>query len=326
MTSTAENTRHAGQSLGAWLAWRVLRGIGLFACATLALFALVQALPGDAATVSAGRHGEAAVEAAREAMGLDAPVLARYFDWLSGFVRGDLGTTLVTGVPVSQTLITPVISTLTVAAIVFAGLFLIALPVSIYAGARPSRFTRVSHGLATIVTAMPEFVVGILAVFVLAQVLGWLPVLSVPGPGRTVWQAPTALIMPSLCLWILCAASLFRRVRALVSTYANTAYVKDAYLSGLPPRTVLFHHLLPTASYPICQLFVQMIPYLLGGTVVIETITSFPGVGYSLIGAINNRDVPVVMGIGGALIAVTTIAYILADFIGKRFERIAAVI
>ncbi|MBE6483329.1 MAG: ABC transporter permease [Actinomycetaceae bacterium] len=311
-----------------WLVQRLVRALIQCLIASVVLFVLIQALPGDAATALEGRNGPEAVERARQEMGLDRPVLERYFDWLGALVlRGDLGNSFATGKPVAETIGGSLLATLTVAVIVFVLLLTITLPIGLVTGANAKRRqSRIISGVAVAIVAVPEFVVAIAFLAVLCSWLGWLPVLSVPGAGNTVWQNPICLVMPTLILWIICSAALLRRVQALIGAHADAAYVREAELAGIPRSRVLFTHLFPTMAFGICQILAQTVPYLLGGTVVVETVTSFPGLGSTLVTAIGARESALVMAIGMLMMVSTALAFAVADLLGRRQERVVAVL
>lgn len=316
-----------GAGLPAWLMWRAARGLLLCLLGSAVLFLLVQALPGDAASLAAGSGGPEAVARMRERMGLDVPLPRRYLSWLGGVLTGDFGTTLNAGVPVWRAVATPLMATFTVMAIVLLALALVTLPAAVAAGARPrARASRGAAAAALGVVAVPEFVTAIVASAILCHWLGWLPVLSTPGGGQTVWERPIVLAMPSLCLWIVCSAFLFRRARALIAAHSRAAYVVEAELAGMPRRRVLLAHLLPSAAYGIGQLFAQIVPYLLGGTVVIELVVSYPGLGYTLVTAVTDREAPTVMAIGAVLMLAAAVAFTLADLAGRRNQCVVAVV
>ena len=315
-----------GAGLPAWLMWRAVRGLLLCLLGSAVLVLLVQALPGDAASLAAGSGGPEAVARMRERMGLDVPLPRRYLSWLGGVLTGDFGTTLNAGVPVWRAVATPLMATFTVMAIVLLALALVTLPAAVAAGARPrARASRGAAAAALGVVAVPEFVTAIVASAILCHWLGWLPVLSTPGGGQTVWERPIVLAMPSLCLWIVCSAFLFRRARALIAAHSRAAYVVEAELAGMPRRRVLLAHLLPSAAYGIGQLFAQIVPYLLGGTVVIEVVVSYPGLGYTLVTAVTDREAPTVMAIGAVLMLAAAVAFTLADLAGRRNQCVVAV-
>ena len=245
-----------------------------------------------------------------------------------GILRGDPGTTLITSRPVAKTITQPVLASLSLAAVVLLGLVLVTLPVAVITGARPRHpVSRFLTGISVAAAAIPEFVVAIALLAVLAV---WTHAgcrcCRCPAPGRTVWENPVCLVMPALALWLVCSASLTRRVQALVATHAAAPYVREAELAGLTRRRVLSGHLLPSVAPGVLQLLAQTIPYLLGGAVVVETVTSFPGLGFALVRAVGDREVPVVMAAGALMMVVAVVAFTVADALSARQERMVAVV
>lgn len=295
----------------------VIKSILIWLLATALLFALLEILPGDAVSNQAGKSGEEAVRLLRREMGLDRPAYLRYLQWLSGLSAGNLGQTYVTHKPVFEIIQMPVFSSLTVAGIVFAALLFFTLPLAVLCGYYRNSWTRAISKLSVFLASVPEFILAIFLLILLALQWRLLPVLSTPGPGESVWTRPISLLMPSLCLWLICSVAMFRHLRAMIEEYAQAAYVREARLAGLSRRQVLFVHLLPSALGGIAQMLASAIPYLLGGSMIVESITSFPGMGYTLVTAVQSRESLVVMALGGLLIALSLISYHLADRMGR---------
>lgn len=302
--------------------WRlvssVIKFIAIWLLATALLFALLEILPGDAASNQAGKAGEEAVTLLRHKMGLDRPIYLRYLEWLGGLFTGSFGWTYVGERPVLEIVRLPVLSSLTVAGIVFTALVLLTLPLAVVCGYYKNAWTRAFSRLSVILASIPEFILAILLLILLALKLRALSVLSLPGPGESVWTRPVSLVMPSLCLWLICSVAMFRHLRVMIEDYAQMAYVREARLSGISGARVLFVHLLPSALGGIAQMLASTIPYLLGGSMIVETVTSFPGMGYTLVTAVQNRETLIVMALGGLLIAIAIIFYRLADWFGRR--------
>ncbi|MCI6660070.1 MAG: ABC transporter permease [Peptoniphilaceae bacterium] len=295
-----------------------LQAVLLWLCATAAIFILLEMLPGDAASNQAGKAGEEAVRLLRHKMGLDQPVYYRYIQWLSGLFQGDLGYTYVTQKPIFEIIRTPVLSSCTVAGIVFSAFLFITLPLAVVCGYYKNRWTDLLNKTSVFLASIPEFVLAILLLVLFSLQWRLLPVLSNPGPGENVWSRPISLVMPSLCLWLISSVSMFRHLRVMVEAFAKTAYVREARLAGLSRMRVLFIHLLPSALPGIAQMLASAIPYLLGGSMIVESVTSFPGMGYTLVNAIQSRESLLVMALSGLLTAITLISYRLADWIGQR--------
>ena len=295
----------------------VIRVTVIWLLATALLFVLLEILPGDAASNQAGKSGEEAVLLLRHKMGLDQPIFIRYLQWLGGLFSGNLGSSYVGEKPVLDIVQMPVMSSLTVAGIVFTALIFLTLPLAVVCGYYRNAWTRALNRLNVILASIPEFILAILILILFALKLRLLSVLSLPGPGESVWTKPVSLVMPSLCLWLICSVSMFRHLRVMIEDYAQAAYVREARLSGLSESRVLFVHLLPSALGGIAQMLASSIPYLLGGSMIVETLTSFPGMGYTLVTAVQNRETLIVMALGGLLIAISIIFYHFADRFGR---------
>lgn len=285
----------------------------LWLFATALLYVILALLPGDAASTQAGRIGEKAALELRHTLGLDQPLLSRYLHWLVAVLQGDFGTTFFTQKAVTEVIDTPFLASLVVSLLVFLGLIFVTIPGAVFAGYYNNKGTRLTSRLVVLLSSIPEFILAILLLILFALQMKILPVLSTPGPGESVLSQPLCLIMPSLCLWTICSLSLFRYVRVMVEQHAEMAYVREAHLSGLSRRRVLFIHLLPSIRGGLYQMMASTIPYLLGGSIVTETITSFPGMGYTLISAINQRETPIVMAIGSLLILLSILSFFIAD-------------
>ncbi|NMD38610.1 MAG: ABC transporter permease [Christensenellaceae bacterium] len=307
-----------GQASLGKLALAIFKIFVIWLLAVFVLGLLMEALPGDVASNKVGKQGSEAVAALRKEMGLDRPFLDRFFFWLGNFFKGDLGKTLLTKKDVGVIIKTPLISSLSITTIVFLGLVFVSIPLSIYCAYYKNALSRLISRMAVLLSSVPEFVLTILAIMLLCMELRLLPVLSIPGPGKTVWENPVSMLMPSLSLWTICTAAMFRYLRVMIETYVNTSYVREAFLAGLNKNKILFIHLLPSALPGIAQILASTIPYLLAGSMVVETLTAYPGMGYTLIQAVQSRETPVVIAIGSFLIAITILCYYLADFLGKK--------
>lgn len=290
----------------------------LWLLAVFVLFFLMELLPGDAATNKIGKGGAEAVAALQQKMGLDRPALERFVNWLGNYCTGNPGISLLTGKQINEIVKVPLISSLSVTTIVLIGLVFITIPLAVYCGYYKNTLSRLITRTAVILSSVPEFALTVVAIMLLCMKLKALPVLSIPGPAKSVWQEPLSLVMPSLCLWTISSAAVFRYIKVMVETYAKASYVREAFLAGLSRRKVLFVHLLPSALPGIAQIMALTIPYLLGGSMVVETLTSFPGMGYTLIQAVQSRETPIVMAIGSLLIAVAILFYFLADLLGRK--------
>ncbi|MFE4049478.1 ABC transporter permease [Streptomyces sp. YIM B13518] len=312
--------------LRSFVARRLLLGALQTVAVVLLVFALTEALPGDAAVALAGDQPDPArIAAIREAMELDRPAWERLADWAAGLLHGDLGTSLVSGRPVSRYLAdgfgpTLLLAALTVALLVPAG-FGLGVLAARHAG-RP--VDRLISSVTLAVYAVPEFALGVLLVTVFALRLGWLPPTAV-GYGADLLAHPTALVLPVLVLLSRPVCSLARLVRAGMIDALASPYVAQARRYGVSGARVRYTHALPNALAPAAQQLARTVDWLLCGVVVVEALYVIPGLGTVLLGAVAERDVPVVQGLAVVFGVLTVVLNLGADLIVHRLAPRAGV-
>lgn len=312
--------------LRSFVARRLLLGVAQIAAVVLLVFALTEALPGDAAVALAGDQPDPArIEAIRTALELDRPAWERLVHWAAGLLHGDLGTSLTSGRPVVRYLAdafgpTLLLAALTVALLVPAGVGLGVLAAR-YEG-RP--VDRLISSVTLAVYAVPEFALGVLLVTVFALRLGWLPPTAV-GHGTDLLAHPGVLVLPVLVLLARPVCSLVRLVRAGMIDALASPYVAHALRYGVPGARVRYLHALPHALAPAVQQLARTIDWLLCGVVVVETLFVVPGLGTVLLGAVGERDVPVVQGLAVVFGVVTVVLNLGADVIAHRLAPRAGV-
>jgi peptide/nickel transport system permease protein len=305
--------------LRSFVARRLLLGALQTVAVVLLVFALTEALPGDAAVALAGDQPDPArIAAIREAMQLDRPAWERLADWASGLLRGDLGTSLVSGRPVSQYLAdgfgpTLLLASLTVVLLVPAG-FGLGVLAARHAG-RPA--DRLISSVTLAVYAVPEFALGVLLVTVFALRLGWLPPTAV-GYGTDLLAHPAALVLPVLVLLSRPVCSLVRLVRAGMIDALASPYVAQARRYGVSGARVRYTHALPNALAPAAQQLARTVDWLLCGVIVVEALYVIPGLGTVLLGAVAERDVPVVQGLAVVFGVLTVVLNLGADLVAHR--------
>ncbi|WFB10901.1 ABC transporter permease [Streptomyces sp. LX-29] len=314
---------------GARLAARLVRGAlrcgallarrALLLAALLALvFAAVELLPGDAADATSG-HGESAAEIAerRALLGLDRPVTERFLDWMTALPTGDFGTSA-RGEPVRALLSGPFPNTLLLGGLALLLTVLVSVALGCWAALRPhGAVDRTISATATAVLALPEFVVAVGLVLVLALWTDLLPaVTTANAEGRPAsWEM---LVLPVLALSIPQIGWNTRIVRAALADEAKAPHVETAVLDGLPARRVLTRHVLPGALPAIAAGAATSTGMLLGGAVVVETVFNYPGVGGVLASAVTDRDTPVIAAVVMLTGAVISGVLLIADLIRDR--------
>ncbi|GAB3617420.1 ABC transporter permease [Okibacterium endophyticum] len=280
---------------------------------------VVDLLPGDAASGQLGpRATPEALATLREQYGLNRPVVLRFAEWLGGLFRGDFGSVLSTGQPVAELLAGPLSRSAMLLLIAGIGIIVVGIGggilVGVHAGTGADRMV---SALALAVICAPEFVIGTLLVLVFSTGLGVLPAVSLLPVAGGVWERPEILVLPCLSIVLIGSAVLVRQVRAITAQQAARPHVEAARLSGLPETRVLTRHLLPGAAPAILQSAAAVVPYLIGGTVVIERVFSFPGLGGALVAGVSKREPDVLMACVLVIVALTLLAYFLADIRGR---------
>lgn len=308
-----------------WVRFVALRLVGavvtLVALSGL-IFTATEVLPGDAAAMIAGPGASAEqVAAIRADLGLDRGAVERYLDWITGSIRGDLGTAYLGGREVSAVLADRIPASALLVGLVYA----LAIPIGFALGAIAGfdaaggkrRLDRlVSAGTFTAI-GVPEFVLAGLLLSVLAAGLGLVPAVSLVPLGSSPLEVPQTLVMPVLTLTIPATAILARLVRSCFADVVGTPYVEAARLSGIGGWALVTRHVLPNAAAPVVQALAVSMAAMVGGTAVVESVFDYPGIGSTLRAAVAARDIPLVQGIALALCAITLSTLLIGDLLTR---------
>ncbi|MFF3378379.1 ABC transporter permease [Streptomyces sp. NPDC002680] len=305
---------------------RLLLGGAQTVAVVLLVFALTEALPGDAAVALAGDQPDPArIAAIREAMHLDRPAYERLLDWAAGLTHGDFGTSLTSGRPVGTYIEDGLGPTLLLATITVTLLVPLGVGLGVLAARYEGRLVdRLVSSVTLGVYAVPEFAFGVLLVTVFALQLGWLPPTAV-GYGTDLLGHPAALVLPVLVLLSRPVCSLSRLVRAGMVDALNSPYVAQARRYGIPGVRVRYAHALPNAVAPAAQQLARTVDWLLCGVIVVEALFVIPGLGTVLMNAVAERDVPVVQGLAVVFGVLTVLFNLGADLVAHRFAPRAGV-
>lgn len=272
--------------------------LGLFVASAL-IFLTLRVLPGDVAQQIAGTNGTPEqVAAIRENLGLNAPLWAQYTDWIGGVFRGDLGTSLYTGLTVTAELAEKARVTvpLGILSLVFA--LALSIPLGVLSALRRGRAdgTALSVG-AQALAAVPVVWAGMMLVVVFAVWLGWLPAQGFPRGG---WSQPLdafrALILPALTIGVIEGAMLLRFVRSATLQAIGQDYVRTAAAKGLTRNAALIRHGLPNVGLSVISVLGLQVAGIVVGAVIIEQLFSLPGIGRMLVADVDARDLPMVQG------------------------------
>ncbi|MBW0089166.1 ABC transporter permease [Pseudonocardia sp. KRD-184] len=298
-----------------FFALRVLTTVPVLVLVTFVVFGLVLLIPGDPAVTIAGPDATVEqVAAVRERLGLDRPTIVQYWDWVTGALSGDLGTSLFTSRPVATSIADGLPVTIALASTALLISLAIAVPVAILSALRRGTWIdRVATAGSSLGIALPSFWLGLVFVLVFSLALGWLPATGyVPiseDPG--LWLAH--ILLPALTLGIAGAAESTRQLRGSIIGVLQQDYVRTARAKGLRSRMVIGKHVLKNASVPLVTVLGLQITALLGGAVLVEQVFGVPGLGQVAINAVTTRDVPVIQGIVLVAVLVAVVSNLLVD-------------
>jgi peptide/nickel transport system permease protein len=295
-----------------WLARQVLRLAVVLLCVTLLTYLIVNILPGDVAIVILGSLATPQdIAGLRADLGLDRPMLVRYFDWLGSALSGDLGRSYRNGEPVAQAIADrlPVsLQLMVMAQIIALG---IAVPAALLSVRRPGGlFDRMSASAAFGFLATPNFMLGILLIYLFSVTLDLLPATGFTPMSESLWGNFESMVLPSLTLGLIEWTVLMRVLRSDLLTTLKEDFILLARAKGLPPWRVLLQHALRPSSFTLITVLGLNIGGLIGGAVIVEQIFALPGVGRLLLGGIFNRDLILVQG---------TVSFIAAGFVLINF-------
>ncbi len=301
------------------LSYRLMQAVLVALMVGVLTFVLTQALPGDMAfRIAAGRYGydhvnAAAAAAVQAELGLGLPAWQALGQWLWDLLRLDLGNSLVSGDPVIEELRHQLGHSFKLAAAAVGLSLLLGPPLGILAGLRPGgRLDRLTLVLATVLRALPQFVIGILLVMLLAVQLGWLPAAGHGTAAHT--------LLPALTLALGLAAVACRVSRNAMQGVAGSAYYAFGRTKGLSGGRVFMRHGLRNVSVPVLAHQAMQLVYLIEGVVVVETLFAWPGIGHALVHAIVARDVPMIQGTALVLGLMFVLLNALVDLLCHRID------
>lgn len=276
------------------------------------VFVIVRVTPGDPAAVMLGSDATPAdIAALRTRLGLDAPILQQYGNFVLDVTRGDLGQSIFLGQPVTTALAARAEPTffLTLFSILIA--VSIALPVGILSAVkRGTVFDQIVVGTTMVAASVPSFWLGLILIQTFAVSLGWFPASGYGGPGTPFIERLHHLVLPAVALGVVNSALITRFTRAAMLDVLGEDYVRTARAKGAGAARVVLKHALKNALIPIITVIGLSIALLVAGAVVTETVFGLPGVGNLVVQAVLRRDYPVIQG---ALLVVAAI-YVLINF------------
>jgi peptide/nickel transport system permease protein len=278
---------------------RLMATIPVMGVVAIAVFALLHVTPGDPAVIIAGDYATPAeVAKIRSRLGLDRPFLTQVGIWLGQVVRGDLGTSIFSGLPVTTLIAQRAEATTALALLALLISVAVGVPLGVIAAWRQGAWIdRVVMVFAVSGFSMPVFWLGFILVYVFSLNLGWLPVQGYVPFRQGFWPFLSHLILPACTLSVIYMALIARMTRASMLGVLHEDYIRTAFAKGLEPRRVLLRHALKNASLPVVTIIGIGFALLIGGAVVTESVFALPGLGRLTVDAIVRRDYPVIQGV-----------------------------
>lgn len=314
-----------------YIARRLLQMIPLLLGISIINFAIIHLAPGDPVLLLSERNATPEELARIRALyGLDQPIYIQYLRWLSHVIRGDFGRSFVDGRPVIDHILERLPYTLLLNFIVMVVIYAIALPVGIMSALKQySKFDHAVTLLAFLGQATPSFWFALLLIYTVGVKLNWLPIagagtigvsVRTDGLWATILDRAKYLVLPVTVMSLGSLAGIARYMRSSMLEVIRQDYVRTARAKGLPEKVVILKHALRNALLPIVTLLGFELPILFGGSVIIETIFSWPGLGLLSIRAIFQRDYQIVMAMNmiGAVLMIlgnflSDVLYIIVD-------------
>ncbi|MCZ4354490.1 ABC transporter permease [Roseovarius aestuarii] len=275
---------------------RLAFGVLTLVIISLIVFWGVEALPGDLAQTILGQAAtEENTAALRAKLGLDQPAYVRYLDWLENVLTGNLGESLASGRPISELLSARLGNTFFLAGVSA----VLAVPLALFLGVVSvlyrDRWVDKFISISTLsAISFPEFFIAYILILWFSVEYQIFPSFSRISPDMTLWSKLNAVALPALTLTLISVAHMMRLTRAAILNVISAPYIEMALLKGLSPWRIVVRHALPNALSPVINVIVMNLAFMIVGSVVIEVVFVYPGLGQLLVDAVSNRDVPVV--------------------------------
>ena len=273
---------------------RVLQFIPVLLGITFLAFLLIYLSPSDPVSVRMSAGGISVspeiMESMRRSVGLDRPLLIQYGDWLWNILHGNMGKSYITDADVLDQILKALPYTLKMAGASLLLTLCISIPVGILTAAmQNSKFEYVVRVMAFVGNALPNFIIALCLMFIFSYRLGWIPVLAT--------TKPIGLILPALTLALVMSSRYIRQIRAAMLDELSKGYVVGLRSRGLSETTILYKNVLKNIMVTVITLTGISLGSLLGGTVIVETVFTWPGLGSLIMEGISQRDYPVVQAV-----------------------------
>lgn len=284
---------------------------------SLAVFSLVHLVPGDPIRVALGtRYTPESYEALLVASGLDRPLYIQYFDYVLSLLRGDFGISFRSGEPVADLLFGRLPATLSLAGFGIFFALAVALPLGVAAALKVGKpIDGAIRFISQLGVSLPDFWTAMLLILLFSATLQLLPSSGYVPITEDFWQWLRHVAIPGGTIGLIAAAIITRYVRSAVLEVVNADYVRTAVAKGIPFRVVLFSHILKNSLTPILTIAGVQFATMLGGVIVVEVVTAWPGLGRLVFDSVSTRDYPVIQGAVMLIALVFLVVNLIVDLI-----------
>lgn len=299
--------------MAGYLLRRALALLPVLGVVAVVTFGLMHMMPGDAAAVMLGPDASPAqVEALRESLGLNEPLLVQFLAWVGAALTGDLGMSVFMGMPVTEVLLAALGPTINLAVLAQVLAILIGVPAGIVAAKKQGTSTDQTVMVGALLgISVPSFLLGLFLMLLFGVILGWLPVAGYSPPEEGLGEALRYLALPAIALGAMQAALIARMTRTSMLDTLSKNYMKTAKAKGLRGRVVLYKHALRNAALPIITTIGQTLGTLIAGAAVVETVFNIPGIGQLIVNSVDRRDLVVIQGV----VLLIAVSYVLINFL-----------
>jgi peptide/nickel transport system permease protein len=282
---------------------RVILAVIIIILATILVFFGMRLLPGDPILmlVTANQQqefNEEQLQFLREQHGLDKPMVVQYVNWMGDILRGNLGVSIFSQMPVADEIFRRLPISVHVGGLAFIIGHILGIPIGVVCALRRGKWIdTVLTTLANLGITVPNFWLGIILTYIFGMQLQWLPIMGYTSPLDDFWLSTKQLIMPVICLVIFPLAGVTRQARSSMLEVISQDYIRTAWSKGLRERTIVIKHALKNGMIPIVTLAGMGIAGIIGGGVIIETVFNIPGLGRLAVTSVISQDYPYVQAI-----------------------------
>lgn len=299
--------------MAVYLIKRILALVPVLLLVSIFVFLLLRLTPGDPAAILAGDAATTEqLDRIREAMGLNEPILTQYFTWMGKILQGDLGVSLISGVPVLDMVSQRIGPTISIAVLTIIIAVLVAIPMGVVAAWRHrSWIDYLVMSFSVLGFSVPVFLVGYVLLLIFSVNLGWLPVQGFKPISSGFGSFMERAILPAVTLASIYITLIARMTRAAMLDVLGEDYIRTARAKGVSDRRLLFVHALKNAAVPVVTIVGTGFALLISGVVVTESIFNIPGIGRLTVDAVLARDYPVIQ----AMILLTSALYVFVNLL-----------